>query len=184
MTDLGQAPTEIGFFSRAAASDGPDFARKRLASGSLRSAPMAKLRLPSLLALAALSTGGILALPQQPSRARPAPSTSAAPARDAAESRRARPRGYVGEVVSVTPADGTFTARETLHDGSPKTTTFRTTAQTRFTCGKEPCTLADVKVNDHVTVKYADAAKGEHKALTVRVTPAARPKPPAGPSSR
>ncbi len=138
---------------------------------------MAVLRFALLLPMAAVCAGGILALPQQPPPAGRASSASPAPSKEAAESRRGRPRGYVGEVVSVSPGTASFTARETLHDGSPKTTTFRTTPQTRFTCGKAPGALADVKPNDHVTIKYADAARGERRALTVRVTPAAKPKP-------
>ena len=120
--------------------------------------------------LAAAGTTGLAAFvtPGQP-----ASTSTSSP-----ETRRARPRGFVGEVVAVSPAESSFTARETLNDGSPKTTTFRTTPQTRLTCGKDPCALADVRVNDHVTVKYADTAAGERRALTVRVTPAAKPKTP------
>ena len=105
-----------------------------------------------------------------------ATTASAAPKTGTPEPHRPRPRGFVGEVVAVSAAESSFTARETLNDGSPKTTTFRTTPQTRITCGKDPCALGDVKVNDHVTVKYADTASGERRALTVRVTPAAKPK--------
>lgn len=135
---------------------------------------MPLLRLGFVVLFGAFFTGGLLALRQNP-----APSSGNPPAalrETPAETRRPRPRGFVGEVVSVSPAESRFTARETLNDGSPKTTQFQTTPQTRIVCGKESCSLADVKVNDHVTVKYADTPSGQRKALTVRITPAAKPK--------
>jgi hypothetical protein len=145
---------------------------------------MAGLRLGLWVLLAAVGTTGLAAFVRPGQTAKTTSATAAAspsagvPKSGSPEPHRTRPRGFVGEVVAVSAAESSFTARETLNDGSPKTTTFRTTPQTRITCGKDPCALSDVKANDHVTVKYADAASGERRALTVRVTPAAKPKTP------
>lgn len=97
-----------------------------------------------------------------------------------APAHRARPHAFVGEVVTVDPATGTFSGREALRDGSPKTTTFRVDGKTRIVRGKDSCTLAEIRPFDHVTVKYAEETGGRHRAMTVTVTPAlivAEPRP-------
>jgi hypothetical protein len=90
---------------------------------------------------------------------------------------RPRIHSLVGEVVEVQPADQKLIVRETLHDGSPKTTTFSTTSRTVVVRGADPATLADVRANDHVTIKYREDAAKNKEAVTIRITPSAAPKP-------
>jgi hypothetical protein len=108
-----------------------------------------------------------------------APATTSTPSGKAepAPSRRTRAHSFVGEVVEILPSEKKLTARETLRDGSPKTTLFVLTPQTSVLRGKDLCSVSDIRVNDHVTIKYSEDAAGVHKALTIRVTPSAAPKP-------
>jgi hypothetical protein len=104
-----------------------------------------------------------------------------------APAHRTRPHAFVGEVVTVNSAAGTFTGREALRDGSPKTTTFEVDAKTRIVRGKDSCTIGDLRPFDHVTVKYAEENGGRHRAMTVTVTPAligADPRPADSPAPR
>jgi hypothetical protein len=85
----------------------------------------------------------------------------------------------VGEVVEVQAADQKLVVRETLRDGSPKTTTFSMTAKTAVIRGADAATLADVHANDHVTIKYREDAAKNKEAVAIRITPSAAPKPPS-----
>jgi hypothetical protein len=107
---------------------------------------------------------GLLALAPAPA---PPPSTSSAPPPAA---RRARAHFFVGEVVEIVPAEKRFSVRETLRDGSPKVTFFTAGPETTVFRGKDPAAFADLRVNDHVTIKYADA-NGDRKTLSIRITP-------------
>ena len=112
----------------------------------------------------------------------PASATDAPAARsESAPPRRPKIHSFVGEVVEILAAEKKLTARETLRDGSPKTTTFALTNDTTVSRGKDSCTFSDIRVNDHVTIKYSDEPGGARRALTVRVTPSAAPKPKPGP---
>lgn len=100
---------------------------------------------------------------------------------------RVHPHAFVGEVVTVNVAAGTFTGREALRDGSPKTTTFHVDGKSRIMRGRDSCKLSDIHSYDHVTVKYAEETGGRHRAMTVSVTPAlvgGEPKPAESPAPR
>lgn len=86
-----------------------------------------------------------------------------------------RIHGFVGEVVTVAAATGEISARETLHAGSQRQTSFQVTVQTRILCGKTPCPLANVHPNDHVTIKYVLGPRKVRQALVILVTPVAAP---------
>lgn len=120
---------------------------------------------------------GVLALAPAPS---PPPPGTAAPAAPPASSRRPRAHFFIGEVVEIVAAENRFSVRETLRDGSPKVTFFTAGPETSISRGKDPATFADLRVNDHVTIKYADA-DGVRKTLSIRITPSktAPTKPPA-----
>ena len=110
-----------------------------------------------------------------------APGTSpAAPASSTASPAPRRPRihSFVGEVVEVQAAVRKLVVRETLRDGSPKTTTFSTTAKTAVVRGADAATLADVRANDHVTIKYREDSAKNKEAVAIRITPSAAPKQP------
>ncbi|MGH9443813.1 MAG: hypothetical protein ACRD16_16230 [Thermoanaerobaculia bacterium] len=91
--------------------------------------------------------------------------------------RRPRVHSFVGEVVEVQAAQQKLIVRETLRDGSPKTTTFLTNARTVVVRGADAAGLADVHANDHVTIKYREDASKNKEAVTIRITPSAAPKP-------
>ena len=85
----------------------------------------------------------------------------------------------MGEVVEV-QADQKLVVRETLRDGSPKTTTtFSTTAKTAIIRGTDAATIADVHANDHVTIKYREDPAKNKEAVSIRITPSAAPKQPS-----
>lgn len=89
--------------------------------------------------------------------------------------------------MSVNATAGSFTGREALRDGSPKTTTFQVDAKTRIVRGKDSCSIAEIRPFDHVTVKYAEETGGRRRAMTVTVTPAligAEPRPADSPLPR
>jgi hypothetical protein len=103
----------------------------------------------------------------------PSPSSTTTP-----PPHRPRTHSLVGEVVEIQAADQKLIVRETLRDGSPKTTTFSTTPKTTVVRGTDPATLADVHVNDHVTIKYREDPSKNKEAVTIRITPSAAPKAP------
>jgi hypothetical protein len=92
---------------------------------------------------------------------------------------RPRIHSLVGEVVEIQTADQKLIVRETLRDGSPKTTTFSTNPKTGVIRGADSATLADVHVNDHVTIKYREDSSKNKEAVTIRITPSAAPKTPS-----
>ncbi|HKB70165.1 MAG TPA: hypothetical protein VKH46_04925 [Thermoanaerobaculia bacterium] len=114
-----------------------------------------------------------------PARSLPPPSSTSTP--PPAASRHPRAHFFVGEVVEIVAAENRFSVRETLRDGSPKVTFFTAGPATTVFRGKDPATFADLRVNDHVTIKYADA-NGARKTLSIRITPSARSKPAAPPA--
>lgn len=117
-----------------------------------------------VLGLLPAIAAGLLALALSPA---PPPPASAAPP---ASVHRARAHFFVGEVVEIVAAEKRFSVRETLRDGSPKVTFFTAGPETTVFRGKEPAAFADLRVNDHVTIKYADA-NGDRKTLSIRITP-------------
>ena len=108
-----------------------------------------------------------------PSPVAPSPSSSSG----ASAAKRPRVHFFVGEVAAVMPADQKFSVRETLRDGSPKVTLFTAVAETVVSRGKDRAVLADLRVNDHVTIKYTENA-GERRALSIRITPSVKSKTP------
>lgn len=112
-----------------------------------------------------------------PASAPPATTSSSGPSAPA--TRHPRVHFFVGEVAEVILSEGRLSVRETLRDGSPKVTFFVTAPDTTVSRGKDKAALADVGVNDHVTIKYTEAAGGEKRAISIRVTPSAKavPKP-------
>lgn len=108
------------------------------------------------------------------------PSSASAPANPGSTSaapRKPRIHSFVGEVVEVRAAEQTLVVRETLRDGSPKTTTFATNARTSVVRGMDAATLSDVHANDHVTIKYREDGARNKEAVSIRITPSAAPKP-------
>ena len=128
----------------------------------------------SLLAAAALICAGVLlgAFSPEP----PAPNTSSSTS-SSAPPRRPRTHSLVGEVVEIQAAEGKLIVRETLRDGSPKTTTFSTTPKTVVSRATDSAALSDIHVNDHVTIKYREDAAKNKEAVSVRITPSASAKP-------
>jgi hypothetical protein len=123
--------------------------------------------------------------PAAPPPSSPPPATSSSPssssASGAAAPRRPRAHFFVGEVVEIVAAENRFSVRETLRDGSPKVTFFTADPDTTVFRGKEPAAFGDLRVNDHVTIKYTETA-GTRKTVSIRITPSAKPKaapPPA-----
>lgn len=114
---------------------------------------------------------GLFALAPAPA---PSPPSSTSPPPPAAP-RRPRAHFFVGEVVEIVAAESRFSVRETLRDGSPKVTFFTAGPETAVFRGKDPATFADLRVNDHVTIKYADV-DGARKTLSIRITPSAKAK--------
>jgi hypothetical protein len=108
---------------------------------------------------------GLLALAPGPAPAPPQPTSAPPPA-----ARRPRTHFFVGEVVQIVAPEKRFSVRETLRDGSPKVTFFTAGPGTAVFRGKDPATFADLRVNDHVTIKYAETS-GDRKTLSIRITP-------------
>lgn len=131
-------------------------------------------------AIVSLGVGSAAFAPKStPSVAPPAPGTSSgAPSTTTPPPRRPRIHSLVGEVVEVQAADQKLIVRETLRDGSPKTTTFSTTPKTVVVRGTDSATLADVHANDHVTIKYREDPQKKKEAVTIRITPSATPRLP------
>ena len=129
------------------------------------------------IALAVISLGVGLAAFAPESAPNSASSTAAPPPH------RPRIHSLVGEVVEIQTQDQKLIVRETLRDRSPKTTTFSTTPKTTVVRGTDPATLADVHVNDHVTIKYREDPSKNKEAVTIRITPSAAPKNPNPPKS-
>ncbi len=129
--------------------------------------------------LAAIVVGAIAAgfAPGAAPRTSPAAPVSASSSASPAP-RRPRIHSFVGEVVEVQAAVRKLVVRETLRDGSPKTTTFSTTAKTAVVRGADTATLADVRANDHVTIKYREDSAKNKEAVAIRITPSAAPKQP------
>ena len=112
----------------------------------------------------------------------PAPPSASSSSTAAPVPHHPRTHFFVGEVTSVIPNEG-LSIRETLRDGSPKVTFFKTSPDTPVSRGKEKAAITDIHVNDHVTVKYTDNGT-EHRAISIRLTPSAKSKAssPATPS--
>lgn len=91
---------------------------------------------------------------------------------------RPRTHFFVGEVVEIVAPEQRFSVRETLRDGSPKVTFFTTDPATTVFRGKEPAAFADLRVNDHVTIKYTETDKAR-RTVSIRITPSKPPKPAA-----
>ncbi len=121
--------------------------------------------------------------PQTPKTAGTAPPASEASSASStsAPPHRVRVHSLVGEVVEIQAADQKLIVRETLRDGSPKTTTFATTPKTVVVRAADAATLADLHVNDHVTIKYREDASKNKEAVSIRITPSASPKTPKPP---
>lgn len=128
------------------------------------------------LSLGFLASAGAQAPPSSP--AAPLPSSSSAPGVPAPK--KPRVHFFVGEVVEIVAGQTRFSVRETLRDGAPKVTFFTATPETTVSRGKERAAFADLRVNDHVTIKYGEGA-GEKQAISIRITPSARPKAPSPP---
>jgi hypothetical protein len=142
---------------------------------------MNRFRRARVFGAAALSAGVIAyAAAQNP----PAKSTEAPPAAPPGSSAPKHPRShfFVGEVAEIVAGQTRFSVRETLRDGAPKVTFFTATPETTVLRGKDRATFADLRVNDHVTIKYGEGV-GEKQAISIRITPSAKPKPaPASPT--
>ena len=183
MTEIEQTLTHIGVFRRLTPCKRGAIAwhPARSAVGAMRGVCLAVV-----LALGAASSA-ILGSPVEtppPAPSSGAPSTSAAPPGSSTrkpDARRPRAHFFVGEVVEIPAGQAKFSVRETLRDGPPKVTFFLVSAQTTVSRGKERAGFEDLKVNDHVTIKYADSASPEKEAISVRITPSARPKPATPP---
>jgi len=133
-----------------------------------------------LAGAAALSAGFLAYAAAQPGTTTPAPATPATPSGTpgAAAPKKPRFHFFVGEVVEVVAAQTRFSVRETLRDGAPKVTFFAATPETTVFRGKEHGTFSDIHVNDHVTIKYGEGT-GEKSAISIRITPSAKPKAPS-----
>lgn len=134
----------------------------------------------ALLPLPAIAAG-FLAL-AAPSPAPPPATTSSSTTSSSTSVPPHRPRAhfFVGEVVEIFGGENRFSVRETLRDGSPKVTFFTADPDTTVSRGKEPAVFADLRVNDHVTIKYTETS-GARKTVSIRITPA-KPKPAATPA--
>jgi hypothetical protein len=149
---------------------------------------MSRLRIARVAGAAAffaglLAFGAAQTAPARPTGSSPAasPSTPSSSSASASTSvKRPRAHFFVGEVVEVLAGQTRFSVRETLRDGAPKVTFFTATAETAVLRGKDRATLADLRVNDHVTIKYAEGT-GEKQAISIRITPSAKSKSPSPP---
>lgn len=180
MTHLGGSISQMGDPPRRnrrfrALFAGTRFARSR-GVGVLRSAGTA-------LAVVSLGAGLVAFAPESTPNAAPTSLATATGASSTTTPPPHRPRihSLVGEVVEIQPADRKLIVRETLRDGSPKTTTFSTTPKTVVVRGADSATLADVHANDHVTIKYREDKEKHKEAVTIRITPSAAPKLPKVP---
>jgi hypothetical protein len=104
----------------------------------------------------------------------PAPGVGSNNRPTAAPAARRRIRAFVGEVLTVEPKALRFSARESLKDGSLKSTTFDVDAWTKFSRANGVASFADLHPNDHVIVKYhEDHATRRKKAVSVTIVPPA-----------
>jgi len=127
---------------------------------------------------AALSAGFLAYAAAPAATTTPAPPSSASSTSSAPAPKKPRFHFFVGEVVEVVAGQTRFSVRETLRDGPPKVTFFTATPETAVFRGKEHGTFSDLRVNDHVTIKYGEG-KGEKQAISIRITPSAQPKAPS-----
>jgi hypothetical protein len=139
---------------------------------------MSRFRRARIAGAAALSAGFMAYAAAQTSTTKspapsPPPASSSAPA-----AKRPRAHFFVGEVAEVVAGQTRFSVRETLRDGAPKVTFFTVTPETTVLRGKEKGTFADLRVNDHVTIKYGEGS-GEKEAISIKITPSAKPKSPS-----
>ena len=147
---------------------------------------MTRLRIARIAGAAAffaglLAFGAAQNSPAPPAPAAPStsPSTSSSPSPPVSPSaKRPRAHFFVGEVVEIVAGQMRFSVRETLRDGASKVTFFTATADTAVLRGKDRATFADLRANDHVTIKYAEGT-GEKQAISIRITPSAKPKAPS-----
>jgi hypothetical protein len=140
---------------------------------------MHRSRRTRIFGAAALSAGVIAYAAAQTSTTK----SSAAPGPSGASSSAPAPKHprshfFVGEVAEIVAGQTRFSVRETLRDGAPKVTFFTATPETTVLRGKERGTFADLRVNDHVTIKYGEGT-GEKQAIAIRITPSAKPKAPS-----
>lgn len=138
--------------------------------------PVVGLLRASAYALAVVVAGASLAAFAPGTAPAPPPAASSSTAPPAP--RRPRVHSFVGEIVEVRAAEQKLIVRETLRDGSPKTTTFATTPKTAVVRGSDAATLADIHANDHVTIKYREDSARNKEAVSIRITPSAAPKAP------
>jgi hypothetical protein len=141
---------------------------------------MGRVRLLTVAAAAIFAGIGLTAFSSEPGP----PSTSTTGAQSsstAAPPHHPRTHSLVGEVVEIQTTDQKLIVRETLRDGSPKTTTISTTPKTVVFRAADSAGLPDVHVNDHVTIKYREDAGKNKEAVSIRITPSAAPKAPKTP---
>jgi hypothetical protein len=139
---------------------------------------MNRTLLARIAGAAAISAGCLAYAAAQTATTTPAPPSTAASASSAPAPKKPRFHFFVGEVVEVVAGQTRFSVRETLRDGAPKVTFFTATPETTVFRGKERGTFSDLHVNDHVTIKYGEG-KGEKQAISIRITPSAKPKAPS-----
>ena len=125
-----------------------------------------------LLPLPAIAAGFLALAAPAPAPPPASSSSSATPA----PHRSPKAHFFVGEVVEIFASENRFSVRETLRDGSPKVTFFTADPDTTVFRGKEPAVFADLRVNDHVTIKYTEIS-GMRKTVSIRIIPSAKPKP-------
>jgi hypothetical protein len=123
------------------------------------------------LSLLVASLASLVGFRQSPPPASGASSSNRTTASPAA---RRRIRAFVGEVLTVEPKALRFSARESLKDGSLKSTTFDVDTRTKFSRANSVASFADLHPNDHVIVKYnEDHATRRKKAVSVTIVPPA-----------
>jgi len=150
---------------------------------------MSRLRIARVAGAAAffaglLAFGAAQTAPAPPTGSSPAvppPAPSSSSSSPATPGKKPRAHFFVGEVVEIVSGQMRFSVRETLRDGASKVTFFTATAETAVLRGKDRATLADLRVNDHVTIKYAEGT-GEKQAISIRITPSAKSKAPPPPA--
>jgi hypothetical protein len=153
--------------------------RSRGTTFAVQNPRMNRFRRARVFGAGALSAGVIAYAAAQtsatksPAAAPPPAASSSAPA-----SKRPHSHFFVGEVTEIVAGQTRFSVRETLRDGAPKVTFFTATPETTVLRGKEKGTFADLRVNDHVTIKYGEGT-GEKQAIAIRITPSAKPKAPS-----
>ena len=134
-----------------------------------------------LLAFGAAPTAPAPSTGSPPAASPSTPSPSSSSSTSSSSVKRPRAHFFVGEVVEILAGQTRFSVRETLRDGASKVTFFTATAETAVLRGKDRATLADLRVNDHVTIKYAEGT-GEKQAISIRITPSAKSKAPSPPA--